>query len=150
MKLSILPSVKNVSSSVLFLSSSSSLTTSRMTVVGTAMKSLNWHFLHWAPTYVEMYSKHLDNDFGEVRNSVAENLRHLSELELHPSYSSVEVFLQACQDEPGRLMSASADYESKIDGFVSQLAELRAIRESTALGSQRYDRAASTSTFPLC
>lgn len=120
-----------------------------LVVVGTTMKSLGWHFSPWAPKYIEMYSQHLDHSFAEVRGSVAENLRHLSELELHPSFSSVEVFLRACRDEPGRLMQAGAEYEAKIDGFAAQLIRLRTLRQPAALGSQSYDRAASTSRFPL-
>lgn len=109
------------------------------------MKSLGWHFSPWADKYIDMYSQHLDHSFTEVRSALADNLRCLSELRLHPSYSSVDVFMKACHDEPGPLMATDGDYEAKIDEFVVKLAELRLVRQSTANGTQAYDRAASTS-----
>lgn len=96
-----------------------------------------------------MYSAQLDHPFGEVRGAVADNLRHLSELRLHPSFSSVEVFLQECRKAgPSHsLMNVDDEYEKRIDTFGEMLASLRAVRQSTAQGTQSYDKAALTSKF---
>lgn len=93
-----------------------------------------------------MYSKHLDHPFGEVRGAVADNLRHLSELRLHPSYSSVDVLLKACRESTGRLMTVDAAYESQIDEFGAKLTVWREVRQPSANGTQSYDKAALTST----
>ena len=119
-------------------------------VVGTAMKSLGWHFSPWAPKYIEMYSNHLDHPFGEVRGAVADNLRHLSELRLHPSYSSVDAFLKECKESTGRLMTVDAAYEAQIDEFKNKLEAWRSVRQSSANGTQSYDKAALTSMFLFC
>lgn len=113
-------------------------------LVGTAMKALGWHFSPWAPKYIDMYMKHLDHPFGEVRGAVADNLRHLSELRLHPSYSSVDVFLRECRESTGRLMTVDAAYEAQIDDFAKKLAAWREIRQSSAQGTQSYDKASLT------
>lgn len=111
------------------------------------MKSLGWHFSPWAPKYIEMYSQHLDHPFGEVRGAVAENLRHLTDLRLHPSYSSVEVLMKACREEPGRLMITDTIHEAKLDEFVAQIVALRGTRQPTVTGSQSYDKASLTRTL---
>ncbi|KAI5481022.1 proteasome activator subunit 4 [Pseudohyphozyma bogoriensis] len=123
-------------------------TAKRQDLVGTAMKSLGWHFAPWAPKYIEMYSKYLDHPFGEVRGAVADNLRHLSELRLHPSYSSVEEFVresrEGAEDSKLSLMRGDAAYQAKIDEFAEKLAGWRAVRQSSAQGTQAYDKASLT------
>ena len=89
--------------------------------------------------------QHLDHPFGEVRAAVADNLRHLSELRLHPSYSSVDVFMQECRESTGRLMSVDQEYLAQIDEFAAKLAAWREVRQSSAQGTQSYDKAALTS-----
>lgn len=114
------------------------------------MKALGWHFSPWAPKYIEMYSAHLDHPFGEVRGAVAENLRHLTELRLHPSYPSVEVFVRESRsdvDDKRGLMKVDTAYEVRIDEFAEKLAAWRAVRQSSAHGTQTYDKAALTCTF---
>ncbi|KAK4703609.1 proteasome activator subunit 4, partial [Phenoliferia sp. Uapishka_3] len=126
-------------------------TAKRQDLVGTAMKALGWHFSPWAAKYIEMYSAQLDHPFGEVRAAVADNLRHLSELRLHPSYDSVESFLRECRvgstsvTKRG-LMNVDAEYEASIDEFGKKLAAWRAVRVSSAHGTQNYDKAALTRT----
>ena len=122
------------------------------------MKSLGWHFRPWAPRYIEMYTQHLDHPYQEVRGAVADNLRNLSELRLHPSYPSVQAFLRDCQStgSPAGLMVVDAAYEAMIDDFGEKLAAWRAVRQPTAQGTQAYDKAALTSAlssrryFPPC
>lgn len=86
---------------------------------------------------------------------MADNLRHLSELRLHPSYSSVEDFIRECRKTSGdrankrALMNVDAEYEARIDQFSQKLGDWRAVRESSALGTQAYDKAALTRvSFP--
>ena len=43
-------------------------------VVGTAMKSLGWHFSPWASQYLEMYSANIAHPYQEVRGAVADNI----------------------------------------------------------------------------
>lgn len=93
--------------------------------------------------------QHLDHPFGEVRGAVADNLRHLSELRLHPSYESVDVFMRDCKESTGRLMNVDAEYERQIDQFAAKLAAWREIRQSSAQGTQSYDKAALTSQYTL-
>lgn len=92
-----------------------------------------------------MYMQHLDHPFGEVRGAVADNLRHLSELRLHPSYSSVDVFMRECKESTGRLMNVDAAYEAQIDEFAAKLVAWREVRQSSSQGTQSYDKAALTS-----
>ncbi|KAM0751556.1 hypothetical protein T439DRAFT_300497 [Meredithblackwellia eburnea MCA 4105] len=144
------PLVKYLTSLTIDADSSEAFNTAkRQDLVGTAMKALGWHFSPWAPKYIEMYSAQLDHPFGEVRATVADNLRHLSELRLHPSYDSVESFLHECRvgapaGQKRGLMNVDAEYEARIDQFGRQLAAWRLIRVSSAHGTQTYDKAALT------
>lgn len=97
----------------------------------------------------QMYAAQLDHPYQEVRGAVADNLRSLSELELHPSYPSVEIFLKECQTSSetgskGGLMLVSAEYETMIDDFAVRLAKWREVRQPTSTGTQDYDKAALT------
>lgn len=95
-----------------------------------------------------MYSQYLDHPFGEVRSATADNLRHLSELRLHPSFSSVEVFLHDCRlNTTSGLMKVDSEYEALVDLFGEKLKAWRAVRQSSAQGTQSYDKAALTSEF---
>ena len=69
-----------------------------------------------------------------------------SELRLHPSYSSVEVFLRECRNTGSEhgLMNVDAEYEARIDQFGEKLAAWRAVRQSAAQGTQSYDKASLT------
>lgn len=126
-------------------------TAKQQDLVGTAMKALGWHFSPQLQLkYIEMYSAQLDHPFGEVRGAVADNLRHLSELRLHPSYSSVEVFVSECLHNPNSsLMSVDSSYEKMIDDIAESLKGWREVRESSAKGTQSYDKAALTSKLCL-
>lgn len=122
-------------------------TAKQQNLVGTAMKSLGWHFAPWTMRYINMYTQHLDHPFGEVRDAVSENLRYLSEARLHPSYGSVEVFLRETRKASVKdtLMQVDAEYEQRIEEMASKLDEWRKVRQPTAQGTQAYDRAAMTS-----
>ncbi|GAA6008845.1 hypothetical protein JCM10207_001745 [Rhodosporidiobolus poonsookiae] len=116
-------------------------------LVGTAMKALGWHFTPWADKYIEMYSANIAHPYQEVRGAVADNLRVLCELRLHPSYSSVEDFLRDAQrvDSHSRsLVSVDAAYEERIDEFGRRLAQWRAERKPASEGTQLYDKASMT------
>ncbi|GAA6053733.1 hypothetical protein JCM3770_003189 [Rhodotorula araucariae] len=115
-------------------------------LVGTAMKSLGWHFSPWASQYLEMYSANIAHPYQEVRGAVADNLRVLSELRLHPSYGSVEEFIRDSQHIHARrsLVSVDATYEARIDEFGRQLAEWRAERKPASEGTSQYDKASMT------
>jgi len=115
-------------------------------VVGTAMKSLGWHFSPWASQYLEMYSANIAHPYQEVRGAVADNLRVLSELRLHPSYGSVEEFIRDSQHPHARrsLVSVDATYEARIDDFGRQLAQWRAERKPASEGTSQYDKASMT------
>ncbi|GAA6033408.1 hypothetical protein JCM8097_006736 [Rhodosporidiobolus ruineniae] len=116
-------------------------------LVGTAAKSLGWHFMPWAQEYIEMYSSQLAHPFQEVRGAVADNLRVLCELRLHPSYSSVEAFLRDAQHVDGTarsLVAVDAAYEARIDEFGKKLEEWRLERKPASEGTQTYDKAAMT------
>lgn len=47
------------------------------------------------------------------------------------------------------LMNVDAEYEARIDDFGQKLAAWRAVRVSSAHGTQNYDKAALTSQFPV-
>ncbi|SCV72468.1 BQ2448_4005 [Microbotryum intermedium] len=121
-------------------------TSKQQDLVGTAMKALGWHFTPWADKYIEMYSQHLDHPYQEVRGAVADNLQSLSELRLHPSYPSVEVFLRECETPEGAkaLMHVDTSYEARVDDFGARLKKWRELRQPTAQGTQTYDKAALT------
>lgn len=147
------PLVDYLTSLVIDPESSEAFNTSKQQdLVGTAMKSLGWHFSPWSARYIEMYSHHLDHPYQEVRGAVADNLRNLSELRLHPSYPSVQAFLRDCESasSPHGLMVVDAAYEARIDEFGAKLAEWRAVRQPTAQGTQAYDKAALTSMSDVC
>ncbi|GAA5854935.1 hypothetical protein JCM8547_004128 [Rhodosporidiobolus lusitaniae] len=116
-------------------------------LVGTAMKALGWHFTPWASKYIEMYSANIAHPYQEVRGAVADNLRVLCELRLHPSYASVEEFLKDAQRPDGTaksLVAVDAAYEARIDEFGRKLAAWRAERKPASEGTQTYDKAALT------
>lgn len=94
-----------------------------------------------------MYSEHVEHPYQEVRAAVAENLRNLSELRLHPSFPSVEAFLRDCESATAAhsLMSVDAEYENMIDNFGRKLEQSRAARQPASQGTQTYDKAALTS-----
>ena len=99
-----------------------------------------------------MYSSQIAHPFGEVRAAVADNLRHLSELRLHPSYPSVAAFLKDCRVDRVSaygLLQVDAEYEASIDEFGKTLAAFREVRQPAASGTQNYDKAALTSTSKL-
>ncbi|GAA5988215.1 hypothetical protein JCM11641_001615, partial [Rhodosporidiobolus odoratus] len=116
-------------------------------LVGTAMKALSWRFTPWADSYIEMYSKHIAHPYQEVRTVIADNLRVLCELRLHPSYSSVEEFLRDAQRVDGTsksLVAVDSAYEARIDEFGRKLAEWREERKPASEGAQAYDKASMT------
>ncbi|GJN88228.1 hypothetical protein Rhopal_001193-T1 [Rhodotorula paludigena] len=118
-------------------------------LVGTAMKALGWHFSPWASRYIEMYSANIAHPYQEVRGAVADNLRVLCELRLHPSYLSVEEFVRDAQhtnarDSKKSLVAVDAGYEARIDEFGKRLAEWRAERKPASEGTQLYDKASMT------
>ncbi|GAA5836406.1 hypothetical protein JCM11251_007072, partial [Rhodosporidiobolus azoricus] len=116
-------------------------------LVGTAMKALGWHFTPWASKYIEMYSSNIAHPYQEVRGAVADNLRVLCELRLHPSYGSVEEFLREAQHVDGAsrsLVGVDAAYEARIDQFGEQLEEWRKERKPASEGTQIYDKASMT------
>ncbi|BGP18854.1 hypothetical protein JCM10213_003509 [Rhodosporidiobolus nylandii] len=116
-------------------------------LVGTAMKALGWHFTPWAPKYIEMYSNNIAHPYQEVRGAVADNLRVLCELRLHPSYSSVDEFIRDAQRVDGNaksLVAVDSEYEARIDEFGRKLAEWRKERKPASEGTQMYDKASMT------
>ncbi|KPV77183.1 uncharacterized protein RHOBADRAFT_25084 [Rhodotorula graminis WP1] len=115
-------------------------------LVGTAMKALGWHFSPWASQYLEMYSANIAHPYQEVRGAVADNLRVLSELRLHPSYGSVDEFIRDAQHPHARrsLVSVDATYEARIDDFGRQLAQWRLERKPASEGTSQYDKASMT------
>ncbi|GAA5921528.1 hypothetical protein JCM1841_000553 [Sporobolomyces salmonicolor] len=116
-------------------------------LVGTALKALGWHFSPWAPRFIEMYSANIDHQYQEVRSAVADNLRGLCELRLHPSYGSVEQLLRdahATEHTSKDLLEVDAAYVARIEDFGRELAEWRAVRKPASEGTQTYDRASMT------
>ena len=80
----------------------------------------------------------------QIRGAVTENLRHLSELRLHPSFPSTDAFLAACRDSNGSvrlLQSVDSDYEARIEKVKADLVKWRSERQPSATGSQAYDQA---------
>lgn len=125
-------------------------TSKQQDLVGTVMKSLGWHFTPWASDYTKMYSQHLTHPYQEVRGAVADNLRTLTELRLHPSYPSVQAFLRDCETrDEGQLGMLGSDetYGENVEEFGRKLAEWRAVRQPAAQGTQVYDKAALTSMY---
>lgn len=110
------------------------------------MKALGWHFSPWASDYLEMYSANIAHPYQEVRGAVADNLRVLSELRLHPSYGSVDEFIRDAQHPHARrsLVSVDATYEARIDEFGRQLAQWRLERKPASEGTSQYDKASMT------
>lgn len=122
-------------------------TSKKQDLVGVAMKSLGWHFTPWASGYARMYMEHLEHPYQEVRGAVADNLRTLTELRLHPSYPSVQAFLRDCETrEEGQLGMLGTDetYGANVEEIGRKLAEWRQVRQPTAQGTQTYDKAALT------
>ncbi|GAA5959559.1 hypothetical protein JCM21900_003196 [Sporobolomyces salmonicolor] len=116
-------------------------------LVGTALKALGWHFSPWAPRFIEMYSANIEHQYQEVRSAVADNLRGLCELRLHPSYGSVEQLLRdahATEHTSKDLLEVDAAYVARIEDFGRKLAEWRAVRKPASEGTQTYDRASMT------
>ena len=129
-----------------FDSSEAFNTAKRQDLVGTAIKSLGWHFAPWSEKYVALYSANLNHPFSEVRGAVSDSLKGLTELRLHPSYSSVDVFLKECSlgsNERG-LMQVDQAYLDLVDSIASRLAAWREVRQPAASGTQDYDKASLT------
>ena len=136
-------------------------------LVGTAMKALSWHFLPWASWYLEEYWAAIDSPFQEVRlalrnlatdwgllehapqvrGAVSDNLRHLSELRLHPSFPSTEAFLEHCRKQSKSgvlLLDVDEEYRRRIATLRTSLKHWRDIRQPITTGAQSYDMAALT------
>ena len=81
-----------------------------------------------------------------MRSAVSDNLRRLSELRLHPSFSSTVVFLQHCKNIYGNSLLLEVDdtFEQRVRQLKSNLEEWRKNRQPSASGTQQYDRASLT------
>jgi proteasome activator subunit 4 len=113
------------------------------------MKSLSWRFEPWAPKYNELFWSSLDSPFQEVRSAVAECLRFLVDLQLHPSFPSVTALVQQSTSmaESGSgvlLLDVKDDLRERAQHVHQQLGEWRAVRKPLASGEQPYDEASLT------
>ena len=79
--------------------------------------------------------------------AVSDDLRFMSEIRLHPSFTSTDAFLSACKGREGmRLLNDVDDeYIKRIDSLVRNLADWRSIRKPFAKDAvQPYDAACLT------
>lgn len=79
--------------------------------------------------------------------AISDNLRYLSEMPLHPSFPSVDAFVDACNTRHGMqlLVGVNDKYIQRIDALVESLAKLRSIRQPFSRDAvQPYDSACLT------
>lgn len=79
--------------------------------------------------------------------AVSDDLRFMSEIRLHPSFTSTDAFLSACKGRQSMRLPNDVDdeYINRIDTLVKNLAQWRAIRQPFAKDAvQPYDAACLT------
>ena len=82
-----------------------------------------------------------------MRLAVSDNLKYLSEMRLHPSFTSTEAFFSACRAKNGMQLLIAVDdaYVQRIDQLVTSLQEWRKIRQPFSKDAvQPYDAACLT------
>ncbi|PWZ00606.1 hypothetical protein BCV70DRAFT_199880 [Testicularia cyperi] len=110
-----------------------------------ALISMNLQFTPWgADEFIRIYSENFDNDFQEVRSVISESLADLELLQVHPSFGSVDIMLEACATGSGSLLSRPELYSGRLERLSKDLARGRQERKPTAQGTSPYDRAATT------
>lgn len=110
-------------------------------------ESLSWHFTPWLSQFVDPFWNAITSPYTEVRMAVSDDLRFMSEIRLHPSFTSTDAFLSACSGRQGmRLLNDVDDeYIKRIDTLVRNLIQWRSIRKPFAKDAvQPYDAACLT------
>lgn len=113
----------------------------------TTIESLSWHFSPWTSTFTDTFWSAITSPYTEIRIAVSDNLRYLSDVRLHPSFTSTDAFLQACHSSEGMQLLTSVDdeYVKRIDELVKSLEHWRSIRVPFAKdAAQPYDSACLT------
>jgi len=106
--------------------------------------SLQSKFTVWAPEFVDLYCLNIGHDFQEVRSILSESLADLDLLGTAPNFANTKVFLEACSQGRGSMLSKSDLYEARLDQLAQNLRSWRAERVPTAVGPSQYDRASLT------
>lgn len=110
-------------------------------------ESLSWHFQPWLPQFVDPFWGAITSPYTEVRMAVSDDLRFMSEVRLHPSFTSTKAFLDSCKGRQGmRLLNdVDEEYISRIDQLVINLQKWRSVRKPFAKDAvQPYDAACLT------
>ncbi|EPQ28803.1 uncharacterized protein PFL1_03606 [Pseudozyma flocculosa PF-1] len=110
-----------------------------------ALVTLNLKFDAWgADEFIRIYTDSFSNDFQEVRSIISESLADLELLKVHPSFGSVDEFLDVCSAREGSLLARPELYSERFATLARDLARWKGERKPTAQGTSQYDRAAMT------
>mgnify|MGYP003717667517 CR=1 FL=1 len=99
--------------------------------------SADMKFTPWAQEFIDLYDENFEHDFVEVRLFISESLTDLELLRVHPSFSSVELFLQDCDNNTGSLLARPEMYRNRLEKLSKQLKQWRMERIPTSQGTSQ-------------
>lgn len=71
--------------------------TKKLHFVKSALTSFSWHFIPFSEPIIETYLSNLSLPYKQVREIVGSNLGEAFQIQWHPSYSSIEEFMDSCR-----------------------------------------------------
>ncbi|UZJ50775.1 hypothetical protein CBS101457_000095 [Exobasidium rhododendri] len=110
--------------------------------------ALGSKFQPWSPPLIEMYFSQFGHDFAEVRNVISESVADLELLAVAPSFSSVDLMLEACRQERkgGSLLASNPEaYERRLASLAADLRRYKEERIPKSQGTSKYDLVSMTS-----
>jgi len=110
--------------------------------------ALGSKFEPWSAPLIEMYFANFDHDFAEVRNVISESVADLELLQVAPSFSSVDLMLEACRlnKTGGSLLASNPEsYQQRLALLTQDLTRYKKERIPKSQGTSKYDLVSMTS-----